>query len=40
MREAINRAGFYDIDWNGVEEKDQRVSPVLREALKSVPPEK
>jgi hypothetical protein len=40
MREAINRAGINDIDWNGVEEKDKRVSPLLRGALKSAPPEK
>jgi hypothetical protein len=40
MREAITRTGFYEIDWNGVEEKDKRVSAMLRDALKTAPPEK
>jgi hypothetical protein len=37
MREAIERAGFSDIDWKGVEENDKRFSHVLREALKTAP---
>jgi hypothetical protein len=37
MREAIERAGFSDIDWKGIEENDKRVSPMLRDALKTTP---
>jgi hypothetical protein len=35
MREAIERAGYSEIDWKGVEKDDRRVSDVLREALKT-----
>jgi hypothetical protein len=35
MRDAIERAGFPDIDWKGIEANDKRVSHMLREALKT-----
>jgi hypothetical protein len=37
MREAIERAGFANIDWKRVEENDKRFAHVLREALNTAP---
>jgi hypothetical protein len=38
MREPIERAGFSDIDWTGIEANDKKLAQVLRQALKTAGP--